>query len=91
MAFEGRPSALGAVLIYSETIGINIVLYAGIAWGCALIYARIGGRLQSSYPGRTGLGFGIKLDAGALTRRDRNRADLSRRERRIRDSSLCSE
>jgi hypothetical protein len=41
MAFEYNSTALGGVLIFSIAIGFNVILYAGIAWCGAFVYAQI--------------------------------------------------
>jgi len=41
MALEYNHSAFGAVVIYSITIGWNVLLYAGIAWSGAFAYAQV--------------------------------------------------
>lgn len=41
MALEYSPSALGVVLTFSVAIGFNLILYAGIAWSAAFVYAQI--------------------------------------------------
>lgn len=41
MGLENRPSAVGVVEIYLVAIGFNVVLYAGITWSGAFIYAQI--------------------------------------------------
>jgi hypothetical protein len=40
MALEGVHSWLGALLVYLVTFGLNMFLYAGIAWTGASIYSR---------------------------------------------------
>ncbi len=37
------PSALGVALAFSVAIGLNVILYAGIAWCGAFVYAQIFG------------------------------------------------
>jgi hypothetical protein len=44
MALENNHSAFGVVVIFSITIGWNVLLYAGIAWSGAFVYAQIFGR-----------------------------------------------
>ena len=43
MALE-HASALGVVVIFLITIGWNVLLYAGIAWSGAFVYAQFFGR-----------------------------------------------
>ena len=41
MALENNHSALGVVVTFLITIGWNVLLYAGIAWSAAFVYAQI--------------------------------------------------
>lgn len=41
LALEGVHSAVEEMIVWTTTIGINMLLYAGIAWSGASIYSRV--------------------------------------------------
>ena len=41
MVLENRPPWFVVIIVYSESIGINVLLYAGVAWSGGFIYDRV--------------------------------------------------